>query len=77
MTATPTSQAVARTEALFRNWRQLPSPDLAKRILEIQRTAIRHHLDEKKWRALDRMRKHAAEIAKGEAVFAQSAEAAS
>jgi hypothetical protein len=62
-----------RTEALFRNWRRLPSPDLARRILEIQRAAIRLHLDEKEWRALDCMRKHAAEIAKGEAVFAHLA----
>jgi hypothetical protein len=53
---------------LFLGWRKLSLPDLNHRILTIQRSAVRQHFDERQWRALDRMRKRAAEAACNEQI---------
>jgi hypothetical protein len=51
-----------RIAELFRSdWRRLDPPDLHARIGDIRRAAVREHLNQDQWRALDGMRARLAE----------------
>jgi hypothetical protein len=43
---------------LTTSWRSQPIKEIKRRILSLQRLAVREHLTQYEWKTLDRMRKH-------------------